>query len=157
MLSVIPLTSIWWTAIVDYNGSLALSTTQLLSNPKTLLSWYSLPSHEPSVILAKWIFFEAILYTTLPGKLCAGQPTSSGHTLPYTLNGLAFFLCSVFSFIVSTALGWIELSFIAKNWKDIILALNVHAWLLTGLVYVKGRFAPSYRFDVRRSGKPSNS
>lgn len=153
MLLVTPLTSIWWGAITDYNGSLQLSVTKFMADPRASLSWYSLPSHDISITFAKWIVFEVILYTVLPGRVCAGQPTPSGHTLPYTLNGLSFFICSITSFVVSAALGWTELSFIAKNWGDIILAVNAFAWLLTGLAFVKGRIAPSYKYDTKGSGK----
>ncbi|KAB8272408.1 ergosterol biosynthesis ERG4/ERG24 family-domain-containing protein [Aspergillus minisclerotigenes] len=65
------------------------------------------------------------------------------------MSGLSFFICSFISFLLSAALGWTELSFIAKNWRDVILAANVFAWLLTGLAFVKGRIAPSYKYDIR--------
>ncbi|KJK67397.1 Ergosterol biosynthesis ERG4/ERG24 family protein [Aspergillus parasiticus SU-1] len=151
MLFITPLTSIWWGAITDHNGSLQLSVTRFLADPTESLSWYSLPSHDIGVAFAKWIFFEAILYTVLPGRVCAGQPTPSGHNLPYTMNGLSFIICSVISFLLAAALGWTELSFIAKNWRDVILAANVFAWLLTGLAFVKGRMAPSYKYDTREN------
>lgn len=152
MLFITPLISIWWSAIIDYNGSLQLSVTRFLAGPKASLSWYSLPSHDISVAFAKWILFEAILYTVLPGRICAGQPTPSGHTLPYTMNGLSFFTFSIIFFLVSAALGWTELSFIANNWRDIILVLNAFAWLLTGLAFLKGRIAPSYKYDNKENG-----
>ncbi|KAF5857710.1 hypothetical protein ETB97_005425 [Aspergillus alliaceus] len=152
MLSATPLTSIWWTAITDYNGSLQLSFTHFVADPKESLSWYSLSSHSTGVTFAKWIFFEAVLYALLPGRICAGQPTPSGHTLPYTMNGLSFFTSSFVTFLAAVALRQVELSFIARNWKEIILALNVFAWLLTGAAFLKGRIAPSYRFDTRSNG-----
>ncbi|KAB8203460.1 ergosterol biosynthesis ERG4/ERG24 [Aspergillus parasiticus] len=67
------------------------------------------------------------------------------------MNGLSFIICSVISFLLAAALGWTELSFIAKNWRDVILAANVFAWLLTGLAFVKGRMAPSYKYDTREN------
>ncbi|KAB8243021.1 ergosterol biosynthesis ERG4/ERG24 family-domain-containing protein [Aspergillus flavus] len=149
MLLVTPLTSIWWSAITDHNGSLQLSVTRFLVDPRASLTWCFLPSHDIGVAFAKWIFFEAILYTVLPGRVCAGQPTPSGHTLPYTMNGLSFFICSVIPFLLPATLGWTELFFIAKNWRDVILAANVFAWLLTCLAFVKGRIAPSYKYDNR--------
>ncbi|UDD65832.1 hypothetical protein AFCA_013000 [Aspergillus flavus] len=65
------------------------------------------------------------------------------------MNGLSFFICSVISFLLPAALGWTEFFFIAKNWRDVILAANVFAWLLTCLAFVKGRIAPSYKYDNR--------
>ncbi|OGM40635.1 C-14 sterol reductase [Aspergillus bombycis] len=147
MLFITPLTSIWWSAITDYNGSLQLSVMRFLADPKASLSWHSLPSHDITVPFAKWIVFEAILYTVLSGRICAGQPTPSGHTLPYTMNGLSFFICTITSFLVLAALGWTELAFIASNWRELILVVNAFAWLLTGLAFLKGRLAPSYIYD----------
>ncbi|KAE8387070.1 ergosterol biosynthesis ERG4/ERG24 family-domain-containing protein [Aspergillus alliaceus] len=68
------------------------------------------------------------------------------------MNGLLFFTSSFVTFLAAVALRQVELSFIARNWKEIILALNVFAWLLTGAAFLKGRIAPSYRFDTRSNG-----
>ncbi|KAE8402548.1 ergosterol biosynthesis ERG4/ERG24 [Aspergillus pseudonomiae] len=67
------------------------------------------------------------------------------------MNGLSFFTFSIIFFLVSAALGWTELSFIANNWRDIILVLNAFAWLLTGLAFLKGRIAPSYKYDNKEN------
>ncbi|KAE8375279.1 ergosterol biosynthesis ERG4/ERG24 [Aspergillus bertholletiae] len=83
---------------------------------------------------------------------CHASHTVYGHTLPYTINGLPFFICSIAYFVISAVLGWTELSFIAKSWGDIILAVNVFAWLLTGVAFIKGRVAPSYKYDIRENG-----
>jgi 7-dehydrocholesterol reductase len=99
-----------------------------------------------------WLFFQALLYVVLPGKIGYGQMTPAGHILPYVVNGLLAWFVTHFLFIaVSLYTGWYKLSIIHDNWGPLLIAANCYGYFLTVFSFVKAYLFPSHPEDRKFS------
>ena len=65
----------------------------LIKNNFSLESVYQVlptPTTDGFYLYFGWLFFQAVLYVFLPGKIGYGQMTPAGHILPYVVSILHF-------------------------------------------------------------------
>ncbi|MDQ3564105.1 MAG: ERG4/ERG24 family protein [Pseudomonadota bacterium] len=75
----------------------------------------------------------------LPGPEAQGAPLPSGGRLAYRLNGLRVFLLVALVAALGQLLGWWSLSVLYRHFLPIFLAANVFAFVLTGIVFLRGK------------------
>jgi len=105
-------------------------------------------------IIAVFATTQLILMRILPGNTYHGPATATGHVPTYRANGVSSFVTTLCLFGVSSwGLGLFSPTIIYDNFAGLIGALNCFSWLFCGLLYVKGRIAPSSG-DHGYSGNP---
>ena len=84
----------------------------------------------------------------LPGPEAQGTPLPSGGRLAYRLNGLRVFLLIALVAALGQLLGWWSLSVLYHQFLSIFLAANMFAFVLTGIVFLRGR-PPSAQIGIK--------
>ena len=101
---------------------------------------------------ADWVLFQALLYTTLPGK-GTGQLTPAGNLLEYRVNGLLAWQLTIALTVVGAFSGYLDLCLIADHWEGLLVVINVYGYALSALAYLKAYWAPSHAGDRKFSGE----
>ena len=143
-----------WTAL-EYCGGSLMSALQLTCS-KSVFQVYSshfpVPSTAGFLGYVAWIFFQALLYYYLPGKLCFGQRTPGGHLLSYTANGVMAWAVTHILYLATSASGLVDPALIAKHWQGLFVAANVYGFLMAAFAQLKAYVAPSFQEDVKFTG-----
>jgi 7-dehydrocholesterol reductase len=148
-----------WIALENFNGSLLLALSTLLSlGPCDFAVRYAPPvSLKAFAGYTAWLVFQAILYTFLPSKLSTGQLTPAGHLLEYYTNGLLAWIVTHGIFGAAVFSGTIDPAIIANNWPGLLVATNIYGFILSTLAYLKAYHSPSHCGDRKFSGQCPNS
>ncbi|MCA9750203.1 MAG: hypothetical protein KC414_13930 [Romboutsia sp.] len=96
------------------------------------------------VNLGCWIMFQYMLMTIIPCKPSYGSITPGGYKLKYKTNGALALIISII-FYTST----VPSTYIANHWKELFVSANIYGMILAILVYLKGKYYPSYDKDVK--------
>ena len=142
-----------WIALEYFDGS--LSAMLRAANSEYLADFTN--RYGPSVTsaatygYADWVLFQALLYTTLPGK-GTGQLTPAGNLLEYRVNGFAAWQLTIALTIVGAFMGYLDLCLIADHWEGLLVVINVYGFILSALAYLKAYLAPSHAGDRKFSG-----
>lgn len=143
-----------------YGGSIQQGVLGLLSSlpdltPSGLLQMYISQFDSWSTLgCAAWVGLQALLYSSLPGKIVHGPPTPGGNILPYRMNGLLSWSTTLGIMVIAWYVGGVEVvSSAARNWKAVLAAANMYGLLVSLFMLVKGYYRPSYPEDRRLSWK----
>lgn len=95
-------------------------------------------------IISIFAIFQLSLMKLMPGKIYKGPITPNGNVPLYKSNGVpSFFLTLILFCFFSFQLELFSPTIIYDNFGGLIGALNLFSLFFCGLLYVKGRFAPS--------------
>ncbi len=160
LISICPPTAIvvWYTHTALKGSVSALGQMVMNDGFFTTLAniWRPVFFGTPTAWAAIGIFalVELLLMRILPGKPFQGPVTANGNVPLYKANGVAAFLTTLaLFFVASYPLHLFSPTIIYDNFGGILGALNVFSLVFCGLLYVKGRFAPSSS-DHGLSGNP---
>jgi len=132
---------------MEFHGAAISATLRAVKSHHALGDISIRSTVQVHIAIAIWIALQACLYRLLPGSRHTGQLTPAGHLLEYKTNGLlaCFITFCLFGWLV--IMGQMKASFIATNWGSFLAALNVWGLVVTGLLYVKARIAPTHPQD----------
>lgn len=116
------------------------------------------PTQRAVKALAIFTAFQIVLMRVMPGKLFLGPVTPMGNTPEYTANGLQCFfatLAAFFYFSDAAPVGpqLFSATLVYDEFEAMVSFMCVFALAFCGLLYVKGRVAPSSS-DSGVSGYP---
>lgn len=155
MITVPPsLVILTWIALEHFNGSLftALFAFQDLGLSAFLEQFAPAADLRTSLAYFAWVFFQAFLYTILPGR-STGQLTAAGNLLEYRTNGLLAWQITVVAFAAAVFSGILDPAIVAKNWEGLVVIYNIYGYTLSCVAYLKAHYAPTYAEDRNFSGK----
>lgn len=126
-----------------------LAYTNLHLNSFYLLPSYisiniSIPFIEDAIYFFLYIVFSWVLFIIVPGKFEIGPINNSGKRYQYKLNSLS---CLLLEMIIQGLLaftGIVPLETMSKYFHRVILVSIFFGWALTLLVYVKGKYFPTF-------------
>jgi 7-dehydrocholesterol reductase len=144
-----------WIALEYFGGSLFAASWEALSlGPLDFALRYSPAfSWKATAGYMAWLFFQAALYTYLPGDLSTGQLTPAGYLLQYYTNGLLAWSVTHVAFGWAVLFAGLDAAIIAKHWSGLLIAVNVYGFVLSTFAYIKAHVAPSHAEDRKFSGK----
>lgn len=95
------------------------------------------------VFLAMFAVYSGLSLLVLPGEIYYGPPTLTGHRPVYRKSGFTYYVITmalaVFILLVQDARAWS----IYRNLPGVAVALTIIGYVVTFLVYVKGKLWPS--------------
>ncbi|KAI9929474.1 hypothetical protein ASPWEDRAFT_110782 [Aspergillus wentii DTO 134E9] len=141
-------------SLQHFNGSVLDAGIALISSWSDFFLRYlpRLTTHS-ATIYTGWVIGQAVLYSTLPGKIVSGAQTPGGNALPYKMNGLASWFVTVGVFLLIAWKGGVQAAAaLADSWGGVLVAANIYGIAVSVLAWLKGRFMPSYMQDRRLSG-----
>ncbi len=110
---------------------------------------FPLPSLRVVTAVAAFVLFELVLFLGIPGKVFSGVRAPSGFVPRFVCNGGPAFLATALAFAVLcsrspvTALRLFPAEFVYDELLPLLTLLNAAALLLSVLLLVKSRVAPS--------------
>lgn len=143
----------------DLTGPIKLILNKCNEDINLKFSMYDL--YISNMIVITWITFQIILYLIpdfmhkiIPdynGGIKKGATTPGNNVLDYNINGLQSLFLSL---IIYLGLCWYEIinpHFVYQNWIYIIGVLCFYSYILSLLVYIKGKYYPTHENDVIKS------
>uniref|UniRef100_G3MS90 7-dehydrocholesterol reductase n=1 Tax=Amblyomma maculatum TaxID=34609 RepID=G3MS90_AMBMU len=95
------------------------------------------------VFLAIFIAYSGLSLLVLPGEIYYGPPTLTGHRPIYRKTGFIYYVITMviaaFILLVQNARAWS----IYRNLPGVAVSLTIIAYVVTTLLYIKGRVKPS--------------
>jgi len=152
-----PLFSIvlWYVSSV-LNGDFMAFLNLMSSNPLFLYeiwpSWSGPSSYESWSLILTFMSFQLALMKLVPGKPFHATMTPSGHVPVYKANGMSCYIITLLSLAYIDAAGIYDIARVYTNFGHILSCLNVFALLFCGMLYVKGRVAPSTKDSGTNGG-----
>ena len=146
-----PLAILFWMVATQFDGSV-LAFAREFDLPRLWVLWPS-PSLWAVGVLAGWTALQALLLAVVPGEDHLGPPTPAGEEPRYRLNGIAVWTITHVGIVGATMAGWIRPALIYDRFGEILWTSILLALVICGLLYVKGRLAPTGR-DTSFSKNP---
>ena len=123
-----------------------------MTPPDLMFSLSSLTLDALAVASAMLVLFVVALFLGslfLPGRAVSG-PDAEGQTRTYKLNGLSLFLITIAIIALTQATGWFSLSALHTHFVALFVVTNIFAFLLSGVLYLRGRSAPARPAGILR-------
>ncbi|ETS78136.1 hypothetical protein PFICI_10198 [Pestalotiopsis fici W106-1] len=150
-----PLASfIFYITLAEFDGSLSDFATAVVQQGFGAVLYAYQPRFTLKATAAHccWIVLQAVLALTLPGPKKYGQPTSTGHVLPYCVNGLSAWLVTHLVLAYACWYGILDPAFVPRNWGALVCAMNLAGFSISLLAFAKAHLIPTIAEARRFSG-----
>lgn len=134
-----PLVLVLWVAVEHHGGSLQA----LLRELPAAFGQLPRPSAWAAAVLVGWGMLQWVLLVGLPGRTHLGPVTRGGNRPRYRLNGVAAFLVTHALGALAVVSGVVDPAIVYDRYGELLATSSLFALLLCGLLYAKGRLAPT--------------